>query len=230
MKKVLTILFILASLNVFSQNDMNRTDWGNLKKYAKENAALKPRLMNEKRIVFMGNSITELWNLLDSNFFEKNHYLNRGISGQTTPQMLVRFRSDVIDLKPSVVVILAGINDIAENTGPISLESIFGNIVSMAQLAKVNGITPVLCSVLPANVIPWNPQIKPADKVIRLNAMIQEYCKKNKLIYLDYYSKMANDQKGLDLKYTSDGVHPNLAGYKVMEPLAQEAIRKSFLR
>jgi len=201
-------------------------DWPNLKKYAQENQDLAT-INDEGRVVFMGNSITELWKNIDSSFFQNKPYVNRGIGGQTTSQMLLRFRQDVINLKPEIVVILAGINDIAENTGPISLENIFGNIVSMAELAKVNNIKVVLSSVLPANKFPWRPDLQPAEKVAQLNAMIKKYCQENNNIYIDYYSKMLDNQKGLDIKFTNDGVHPTLAGYKIMEPLLEEAITKT---
>jgi lysophospholipase L1-like esterase len=172
----------------------------------------------------MGNSITEFWDKTDKEFFKGKPYINRGISGQTTPQMLLRFRQDVIELKPAVVIILAGINDIAENTGPISLEAIFGNIVSMVELAKANNIRVVLSSVLPASGFYWNPSLKPADKVLSLNNMIRNYAVNNNIVYVDYYSKLVNDEKGMKLEYADDGVHPNLAGYRVMGPLAEEAI------
>ncbi len=175
----------------------------------------------------MGDSITEFWKYTDSSFFTNNSYIDRGISGQTTPQMLVRFRPDVIALRPAVVVILAGINDIAENTGPIALETVFGNIISMAELALYNKIRVVISSVLPANEFPWRKGLAPADKVIRLNAMLQNWCAAKKIVYADYYSKMVDENKGLDKKYGDDGVHPNLAGYKLMELVIQEGIRKA---
>jgi lysophospholipase L1-like esterase len=210
-----------------SQDEHIHADWANLNKYAAENAALPAPSSKEKRIVFMGNSITEGWQWVGSSFFSNPAYINRGIGGQTTPQMLLRFRHDVIALKPKVVVILAGINDIAENTGPISIETIFGNIVSMVELARANKIRVVVSSVVPANVFPWRQHIKPADKVIALNALLKDYCKERKIVYLDYYSAMVDAEKGLDIKYTEDGVHPTLAGYQVMEPLAVAAIKKA---
>ena len=175
----------------------------------------------------MGNSITEFWAYIDSSFFANKSFINRGISGQTTPQMLLRFRQDVINLKPAVVVILAGINDIAENSGPIALEDVFGNIVSMAQLAKENNIKVILSSVLPAFDFPWHPGLQPAEKVVRLNNMIKLYCQENNIVYVDYYSNMVDERKGLDRKYTDDGVHPTLAGYKIMEPLTDDAIDRA---
>ena len=211
-------------MQAYCQNNQTYQEWANLKKYAAENHALPPPAKNEKRVVFMGNSITEGWKRADSSFFSSNNYFDRGISGQTTPQMLLRFRQDVIDLKPSAVVILAGINDIAENTGPISLDDILGNIISMTELARANKIRVILCSILPANKFPWRPQIQPADKVIQLNAMIRAYADKNKITYVDYYPAMVDSEKGLDKKYTQDGVHPTAAGYAIMEPLVVKAI------
>ncbi|MDQ3278245.1 MAG: SGNH/GDSL hydrolase family protein [Bacteroidota bacterium] len=200
------------------------TDWANLKRYEGENKALQPLKGGEKRIVFMGNSITEAWKRTDSAFFAGRPYINRGISGQTTPQMLVRFRPDVLDLKPAVVVILAGINDIAQNTGPMTLEQTFGNIVSMAELAKANKIAVVLCSVLPAFDFPWRPGLQPAEKVVKLNAMLKAYAVKNNLVYVDYFSAMADERNGLKADLGYDGVHPTLAGYRVMAPLVERGI------
>ena len=199
-------------------------DWANLNKYQKENTTLKPLTPGQKRIVFMGDSITEGWPFLD--FFAGKPYVNRGISGQTTPQMLIRFRPDVIALKPSVVVIMAGINDIAGNTGPSTLEMIADNIFSMAELAKANHIKVILCSVLPAFDFPWRQGLEPAEKVVVLNKMIKKYADANGILYLDYYSAMVNDQKGLIAEYSGDGVHPNKAGYEVMNPLVEKAIAK----
>ena len=193
-------------------------------RYSAANKKLSTVLKKKKPVVFMGDSITEFWKSTDSSFFIPGYYIDRGISGQTTPQMLLRFRQDVIALKPSLVVILAGINDIAGNTGPISLEETLANIISMAGLARVHHIRVALCSVLPAYDFPWRPGLQPADKVIRLNRLIREYAQKNNLVYVDYYSAMADKNKGLDKKYTDDGVHPTLAGYKIMEPIVEKAI------
>jgi len=203
-------------------------DWPNLRKYQDENSKLPPSAPGENRIVFMGNSITEFWKANDPNYFTS--YINRGISGQTTPQMLVRFREDVINLKPAVVVILAGINDIAQNTGPIKLEDTFGNLVSMIELARAEHIKVVISSVLPANHFPWRPAIIPTEKVIALNKMLKDYADANKIVYLDYYTAMVDDQKGLPSTLSGDGVHPNLAGYKIMEPLADKAIAEALKR
>ncbi len=212
---------------MLAQENQPVTDWGNLNKYVDANKNLKPPTASEKRIVFMGNSITESWLSIDESFFAGKSYINRGIGGQTTPQMLIRFRQDVIDLHPAVVVILAGINDIAENTGHITLEQTFANIVSMTELARVNNIRVVLCSVLPAFDFPWRPGLEPAEKIIKLNMMIKAYCTKEKIVYVDYYSHMVDERKGLNKRYTEDGVHPTLAGYKIMEPLVEEGIRKA---
>lgn len=203
---------------------MQAQDWANLNKYQNENAKLKPLEPGQKRIVFMGDSITEGWPFLE--FFAGKPYVNRGISGQTTPQMLIRFRPDVIALKPAVVVLLAGINDIAGNTGPSTLEMITDNIFSMAELAKANNIKVILCSVLPAFDFPWRPGSFPAEKVVTLNKMIKKYADANGILYLDYYSAMVNDQKGLNAAYSGDGVHPNKTGYEVMNPLVEKAIAK----
>ncbi|WP_224019024.1 SGNH/GDSL hydrolase family protein [Ferruginibacter albus] len=213
-------------MSVYSQSNQSE-DWPNLRKYADSNKLLPAKTIGEKRIVFMGNSITEFWKQIDSSFFANKSFVNRGISGQTSSQMLLRFRQDVIDIKPDVVVILAGINDIAENTGPISLEDILGNIISMCELAKTNKIKVVLSSVLPANKFLWRMNIKPAEKVIRLNDMIRSYAAKNNIVFLDYYSAMVDDQKGLGKEFSEDGVHPNLKGYKIMEPLVVKAISKA---
>jgi len=172
----------------------------------------------------MGDSITEFWSVTCPEFFAGKQYVNRGISGQTTPQMLIRFRADAIALKPSVVVIMAGVNDIAENTGPSTLEMITDNIFSMAELAKANHIKVILCSVLPAYDFPWKTGLQPAEKIVNLNKRIQQYAEANGIKYLDYYSAVVNEQKGLKAAYSGDGVHPNKAGYEVMNPLVEKAI------
>lgn len=226
----LALILSLMTLPANAQNDtmkstLNATnDWPNLRRYRNENAKVKP---GEHKVVFMGNSITDGWIKLSPDFFSTNSYLDRGIGGQTTPQMLIRFRQDVINLKPKVVLILAGINDIAGNTGPSSLDMIEDNIASMAQLAKANKIKVILCSVLPAYSFPWRRGIDPVQKVIDLNKWIKDYAGKNKFIYLDYYSSMVDERKGMNERLTKDGVHPNLEGYKVMEPLAKKAIMRA---
>jgi lysophospholipase L1-like esterase len=225
MMKSCTILICLFFLRpAYSQDDQLRTDWANLKRYAQENAELMAEPLRGDRVVFMGNSITEGWKKKDSTFFLEHPYIDRGISGQTSPQMLVRFRPDVIALKPATVVILAGTNDVAQNTGPISNHDILGNIISMTQLAQANGIKVILCSVLPANDFPWRRGLQPADKIVALNTMIKEFCDRNHVTYVDYYSALVDEQKGLDRKFSDDGVHPTLDGYRIMEPLIEQAI------
>lgn len=218
--------FIKGALSPSSQQAeyMQRTlqDWPNMKRFNEMNKSIGTN--NGKRVVFMGNSITEGWLRADSAFFAKNGYIDRGISGQTTPQMLLRFRQDVIDLKPAAVVILAGINDIAQNTGPMTLEQTFGNIVSMAELARANNIKVIISSVLPAYDFPWRPGLQPADKVIQLNKMLKDYAAKNNMVYVDYFSAMKDERNGLPKSLSADGVHPNLDGYKIMEPLVEKAI------
>ncbi|TDD97104.1 acylhydrolase [Flavobacterium cellulosilyticum] len=199
-------------------------DWPYLKKYQSENATLKSISSKQKRIVLMGDSITEFWSTIDPEFFESKSYINRGISGQTSPQMLIRFRADVIELKPSAVVILTGANDIAGNTGLSSLEMIMHNIISMVELAEKNQIKVILCSVLPANLFPWKINENPADTIILLNEMIRKYAGSKKTLYLDYYSDMVNKQKGMISTYSNDGVHPNKKGYEIMGPLLDSAI------
>jgi lysophospholipase L1-like esterase len=194
---------------------MTTNDWANLTKYSAENKVLKANSSNE--IVFIGDSITEFWKEKEALFFSKNNFINRGISGQTTPQMVHRFKQDVLDLNPKKVVILAGINDIAENAGPCTIESIMENIDAMVTAAHQHKISVVLCSVLPTKVFYWNPKLKPADKVIALNSLIEKYVVTNDIDYVDYYSKMVDDEKGLPKRYADDGVHPNLEGYQVMK-------------
>lgn len=202
-------------------------DWPDLQHYRKANAKLEPPAPGQTRVIFMGNSITELWYDLDPAFFEETPYINRGISGQTTPQMLVRFRADVIQLHPDVVVILAGTNDIAGNTGPSTLGMIENNLASMAQLADINGIKVVLCSVTPAYRYPWSPDKRPAKKIIKLNQWIKHYANKNGYVYCNYYPALVNEKGGMKDKYSKDGVHPNRAGYEVMEPIVTRAIQKA---
>lgn len=216
-----------SSAHMSAEEERLRTDWADMQRYRDENARLGPPAPGDQRIVFMGNSITEQWEVLDSAFFAGRPYIDRGISGQTTPQMLVRFRQDVIDLHPAVVVILGGVNDIAENTGPATLGAIFGNIVSMAELARANGITVVLSSVLPASSFRWRPELAPAPKIVALNTMIRQYALDRHIVFVDYYAAMVDGRGGLKQELTTDGVHPTLAGYRVMEPLVQRAIAQA---
>jgi lysophospholipase L1-like esterase len=203
-------------------------DWARLGRYRHENEQLPSPAAGEDRVVFMGDSITDAWGRKYHGFFPGKPYVNRGISGQTTPQMLIRFRPDVIALKPKVVVILAGTNDLAGNTGPMTPEEILGNLISMAELAKANGIRVVLASILPANDYPWRPEHpNPSEQIIALNGMIKDYATKNGLVYLDYFSALVDERNGLKKEYAEDAVHPNQAGYDVMEPLAEQAIEQA---
>lgn len=205
-------------------------DWAQMERYADANQRLGPKAPGTKRVVFMGNSITEGWSEKDSSFFSGRPYINRGISGQTTPQMLVRFRQDVIDIQADVVVILAGINDIAHNTGPTKVSTIFGNIVSMVELARSNNIKVVICTVLPAHDFYWRPGLQPAEKIVELNGLLKNYATQNHIPFVDYYSPMVNEKMGLKVEYSNDGVHPTLDGYKVMEPLVEAKIREALLK
>ncbi len=217
----ITILGIMITDNIYSQ------DWANLNRFKSENENLTLPKPDENRVVFMGNSITQGWIEQCPEFFEGKPYVNRGISGQTTPQMVLRFRQDVVDLKPKVVVILAGTNDIAGNTGPSTLEMILDNLKSMTEIAKANGIKVILSSVLPAFDYPWKPGVNPNEKIPALNKMIKDYADQNDVIYLDYFSAMTDERNGLPIELSEDGVHPNVDGYKIMEPLVEEAIEKA---
>ena len=224
MKKINLILSILLTI-LFIEFSYAQ-DWANLKKYQQENAEL---MLNKKSgsIVFMGNSITEEWLRIRPEFFAGKPYVNRGIGGQTTPQMLLRFRQDVINLQPAIVVIMAGINDIAGNTGPSTIEMIADNIFSMAELARTHHIKVVLCSVLPAADFPWQPELAPADKVINLNALLKSYALEHNMGYVDYFNAMVNESNGLKEELGRDSVHPNAAGYAVMEPLVEKGLAKA---
>ncbi len=207
-----------------------RDDFGELARYRDANAALKPPAPGENRAVFFGDSITDIWHL--DEYFPGKPYLNRGISGQTTPQMLIRFRQDVIDLHPKVVVILAGTNDIAGNTGPMRLEDIEANYSSMADLARANHVRVVLSSVLPVhNYTPRSQNLfagRPPEKILALNRWLQNYVAEHTdCLYLDYFSAMVDDKGLLKRELAEDGLHPNAAGYKTMTPLAEAAIDKA---
>lgn len=223
MKKHIIFILMVSSLFNFSQAQ----DWPNLDRFRKANVELGAPKSGEQRVVFMGNSITEGWLQIHPEFFSGKPYINRGIGGQTTPQMLLRFRQDVINLNPAVVVILAGINDIAGNTGPSTVEMIEHNIISMIELAKTNNIKVVLCSVLPAAEFVWRPEKKPALMVIELNEKLQVYAKESKVVYVDYFSAMVNDRNGLKREFGEDGVHPNKTGYLIMEPILEKGIAEA---
>lgn len=217
----LSSLFFMMTASVQSQ------DWPNFERFREANKKVGLPAENENRVVFMGNSITQGWiDYGDPELFSENSFINRGIGGQTTPQMLVRFRADVIALQPKAVVFLAGINDIAGNTGDSTIEMIQDNLISMVQLAQANNIKVILSSILPANKFTWRPEVYPADKVIAMNEFIKNYAEENNCIFIDYYTPMVNAEKGLKIEYSEDGVHPNKAGYAVMRPLVLEAINK----
>ncbi|MER3373674.1 MAG: SGNH/GDSL hydrolase family protein [Allomuricauda sp.] len=224
LKKQTVLWLMLSFLGLSTSTKIMAQDWPNLEKYKKANTELSAPTENENRVVFMGNSITEGWSNANQDFFTDNPYINRGISGQTTPQMLLRFRQDVIDLNPKIVVILAGTNDIAGNTGPMTLEQIRDNILSMVELAKVNNISPIVCSVLPAYDYPWRPGLQPNIKIPKLNTLLKNMASEQGVMYLDYFSAMADDRNGLPKALTTDEVHLTKAGYAEMERLVQKAI------
>ena len=232
LKYIILSVFLLQ----FITQDINAQNWSefaNTGYYAKANLELKLHSKAENRVVFMGNSITEGWVNMRPEFFENRDYINRGIGGQTTPQMLLRFRPDVVDLNPKVVLILAGTNDIAGNTGFTPLETIIGNIKSMAEIANANGIEVVISSILPAIEYLWKPGLNPAPKIISINKELKAYAKQNNFIYLDYFTAMVDDNDGLkvpDYTAADDLVHPNVAGYLVMEKLAEKAIETALSR
>ena len=216
-------LFVFIALT--SMAILSAQDWPQLQKYQSDNA----KILDEKtpvKVVFMGNSITQGWADMRPEFFKDHGFIGRGIGGQTTPQMLLRLRQDVLDLKPEAVVILAGINDIAQNTGPITLKETLGNIQSMAELALAHGINPIICSVLPANSFPWRPEIIPTQQVIDLNSQLQRWALEKHLVYVDFYTPMVDEKHGLKSDLGYDTVHPNVAGYQVMEPILLKALNQ----
>lgn len=210
-------------INQHEARRANTMDWAGFHRYAKANEAITKR----PKAVLMGNSITEGWAEFDNKWLEEHNLVGRGISGQVSGQMLVRFRQDVINLKPQNVVIMCGINDIGLNQGKISVQNIMSNIISMVELAKANKIKPYLCSVTPAKNIGWRPEVKDTPQQINeLNKLIKEYAKANKITYIDYYSSLlADDGVSLKQEYARDTVHPNLAGYKVMEEILLKALK-----
>ncbi len=228
MKKTILSLIAITATFVLPQNAYcDNADWANLGAYRAKNAEVASKPYDANRVVFMGDSITEFWDKEGKALFANQSYINRGISGQTTPQMLLRFRADVIALKPKVVVILAGTNDIAGNTGPATNEMIEDNIASMCDLAKSHNIKIVLSSILPASRYYWAPEMRPAPRIVELNKWIKSYAKTNKITYLDYNTPMNDGADGLPLKYSGDGVHPNKDGYAVMDVLVKKAIAQA---
>ena len=220
---LLTALMLVAGVGtVHAADKKNMRDWAAFKFYEKANAKLADRI-GKIDAVFMGNSITFGWADMDPAFFDNNNFVGRGIGGQTTSHMLVRFRRDVIDLKPRCVVIMAGINDIATNNGYISLENIMSNLQAMCELAKLYKIKVILCSVTPSRAFFWHP----VEEVKQLNALIKAYAAKHKIYYLDYYSALVQEDGGIPEKYAEDGVHPNMTCFTtVMEPMVLEAVNK----
>tara|TARA_Y100000588_G_C14141282_1_gene876187 strand:+ start:495 stop:1160 length:666 start_codon:yes stop_codon:yes gene_type:complete len=202
-------------------------DWANLSFYWEENEQLSYHPKSDGRVVFMGDSITEEWGRLYPEFFQSESYINRGIGGQTTPQMLVRFRKDVIDLNPDIVVILAGTNDIAGNTGPSNVDMITNNIFSMAEISMKNNIRIIISSILPVYIYPWADHIKNVPETIsKINQRLKRFCLENNSTYLDYYSSMVDEKLGLKHEYTTDGVHLNKEGYELMSSLVYEILKK----
>lgn len=222
-----TLIALIAMFGTASLAEAQ--DWANLNRFKEDNEKVGMPRSCDDRVVFMGNSITEGWINTVPEFFADRPYINRGIGGQTTPQMLIRFRQDVIDLYPKVVVILAGINDIAGNTGPSTLEMIEDNIHSMTELAQANGIEVVLCSVLPAYDFPWRPGLEPAEKVIELNRRLKEYANTAGAVYCDYFSAMADERNGLPKDLAEDEIHPTKKGYAIMAPIAEQAIARALM-
>ena len=220
MIKRIFALSILMALNQLT----SAQDWANLNYYRNANTLLENPTENEDRVVFMGNSITEFWKNVHPDFFVGKTYVNRGIGGQTTSQMLLRFRADVVNLHPKVVVFLGGTNDIAGNTGDVSLDMIEDNIFSMIELAKLNDISVILCSVLPVFDYPWSQGKEPAEKIIELNNALKFYAETHDVTFVDFHTPMKDERKGLRLEFGEDGVHPNVAGYLIMEPLLEQAI------
>lgn len=228
---VLSVLFNLIAIGYigwdYYKNKRNR-DIFKLNAYSWANSQLDTPTYDENRVVFIGNSITENWIHLRYKFFTDNNYVCRGIGGQTSPLLLLRFRQDVIELHPKVVVINTGINDMAENTGEYDPVFTFDNIKSMAQLAQVNGIKVILTSVLPSRGKGWKGHIKDVpDKIKALNNDIKAYAEQNGYTYVDYYTALIDENMGMNPKYTFDDLHPNKEGYELMEPLVQEAIEKA---
>ncbi|MDH3697209.1 MAG: SGNH/GDSL hydrolase family protein [Flavobacteriaceae bacterium] len=224
MRQYIYLLFLLSGMST----TINAQDWAQLEHFKMENESLSAPAEGQNRVVFMGNSITIGWKDADPEYFEQHPYVNRGISGQTTPQMLLRFRQDVIELKPSAVVILAGTNDIAGNTGPMTIKQILDNIISMTQLSKAHDIEVLLCSVLPAFDYPWRPGLEPNIKIPRLNAEVKKYASEHGHHYVDYFSAMTDGNNSLKSHLGYDGVHPNRAGYDVMKPILERAISQAF--
>jgi lysophospholipase L1-like esterase len=240
MKLALFLPALLLTISVHAQTDTAKKapatpakenfsdDWADLRHYEAENKTLPMPAPGEKRVVFLGSSIFEFWKTRMPEYFETHkNYIDRGVSGQIAPQLLLRFQQDVIALKPKAVIILAGSNDIASTTGHVTNERILDNIKSMVELCRVHKIIPILCAYLPINKYQWRKDLQPAEMIISLNKAITTYAAQNKLILLDYYTPLVDDKKGTRAELTIDGVHPNPAGYKIMAKVTDEAIAKA---
>lgn len=225
MKKVCLYIILLLT-PVVANGEQKKHEWARYNRYAEVNE----KLQKAPTVVFLGNSITEDWADRRPDFFESNNYAGRGISGQTSCEMLVRFQSDVVNLHPKAVAILAGTNDLAQNIGYISLEHILQNVISMCQLAKANKIIPIICSVTPCKQYSWRKELQPADSIVALNKMLKTYSIKNHIIYVDYWSALAADDNGMKAEYTTDQCHLTASGYEVMEDIILKALRKARIR
>ena len=223
--KSLLFSFLLIALLIPMESTLQAQDWANLNRFEAANAEIGPVKEGERRVVFIGDSITEGWSELFPEFFEGKPHVNRGISGQTTGQMLIRFRQDVIELRPQTVVILAGTNDIAQNQGPTTLQAIVNNIASMAELGYANGMNVIIGSVLPAFDYQWRPGLEPNTKIPMLNAMLMDYAGSRGFMYLDYFSAMTDGNNGLQADLTTDGVHLTPQGYEMMSAIVTAAIQ-----
>ena len=225
MKRVLlTALMCIVAVSSFAQD--KKKDWAQFGRYEKANTEVLARDVRPE-VVFMGNSITDGWARVDPEFFESNNFVGRGIGGQTSSEMLVRFRRDVIDLNPKCVVILSGTNDIAQNNGYIKPENTLGNIISMCELAKANGIKVILCSITPTSVFGWRREVNPVPLIKELNEMIEAYAKENGIYFLNYHPALTDEKGGIPAKWSNDTCHPNLECYRtIMEPMVCEAINK----
>jgi lysophospholipase L1-like esterase len=239
-RHVFTLMFLFAACFASAQSDTStnlnspgqnkedfRDDWAELRHYQSRNEIMGEPKAGDKRVIFLGSSIFERWSDLMPEFFSNKNYINRGISGQISPQLLIRFRQDVIDLKPKAVIILAGSNDIAGSMGHVNNTTIMNNIKSMSELARLHGIQVILCAYLPVYDYPWRKGLEPAEKIVSLNKEIQAYATKEGFVLLDYFNPLVDNRKGQRSELTLDGVHPNAAGYKIMAKVTEEAIAKA---
>ncbi len=220
------LLLSMLLVPVFAQQDKQH-DWAQFYRYENDN---NKAMTQHPQVVFMGNSLTDHWVEKRPEFFNEHNFVGRGISGQTSSEMLVRFQADVISLKPKAVVILAGTNDIAQNNGQISYEHIVQNIQSMCELAKVHHIKPILCSLPPSIAFFWRPGFQPADSIVALNTKLQQYARKNHIMYVDYWSELVANDRGMRPEYTIDGCHLTHEGYSVMEEIIIKALRKAGIK